>query len=26
MICDMGDGGEITIDGELFYQSGKFKI
>jgi len=26
MICDMRDGGEITIDGELFYQSGEFKI
>ncbi len=24
MICDMRDGGEIWVDGELFYDSGKF--
>jgi len=26
MICDMRDGGQILVDGELFYQSGEFKI
>jgi len=26
MICDMRDGGEIYIDGELFYRAGKFMI
>jgi len=26
MICDMRDGGQIIIDGELFYDSGEFKI
>jgi aminopeptidase len=26
MITDMKDGGEIRIDGELFYQSGEFKV
>jgi aminopeptidase len=26
MICDMRDGGLITVDGELFYESGKFII
>ncbi len=26
MICDMRSGGEILVDGELFYQNGKFKV
>lgn len=26
MICDMRDGGQIWVDGELFYESGEFKI
>lgn len=26
MICDMRDGGEIWVDGELFYRSGTFTI
>jgi aminopeptidase len=26
MICDMRDGGKILIDGDLFYDSGEFKI
>jgi aminopeptidase len=26
MICDMRQGGQITVDGELFYDSGEFKI
>ena len=26
MICDMRDGGQIHVDGELFYDSGEFKI
>lgn len=26
MICDMRNGGEILIDGELFYQNGKFLV
>ncbi|HEY75682.1 MAG TPA: aminopeptidase [Thermoflexia bacterium] len=26
MICDMRDGGEIYVDGELFYRSGEFMI
>jgi aminopeptidase len=26
MICDMREGGQITIDGELYYQSGEIKI
>ena len=26
MICDMRDGGEILVDGELFYQNGDFLI
>ena len=26
MICDMRDGGEITIDNELFYQNGEFML
>jgi aminopeptidase len=26
MICDMQDGGEIIVDGELFYRSGEFVI
>ncbi|MBI1880214.1 MAG: aminopeptidase [Chloroflexi bacterium] len=24
MICDMRDGGEIWVDGELFYRNGEF--
>jgi aminopeptidase len=26
MLCDMHDGGQIFVDGELFYESGEFKI
>ncbi len=26
MICDMRDGGQILVDGDLFYESGKFII
>ena len=26
MICDMRDGGEIVVDGELFYRDGKFLV
>ena len=26
MICDMRDGGRIWVDGELFYESGRFTI
>ena len=26
MVHDMQDGGRITVDGELFYQDGKFVI
>lgn len=26
MICDMRDGGEIVVDGELFYRDGKFTV
>jgi aminopeptidase len=26
MICDMRDGGQIFVDGDLFYESGEFKI
>lgn len=26
MICNMRDGGEIWVDGELFYESGSFKV
>jgi aminopeptidase len=26
MICDMRDGAQITVDGELIYESGEFKI
>jgi aminopeptidase len=26
MICDLRKGGEITVDGELFYKNGKFMI
>ena len=26
MICDMREGGQIHVDGELFYDSGEFKI
>ena len=26
MICDMRSGGEIWVDGELFYQNGVFKV
>jgi len=26
MICDMRDGGEIYVDGELFYKSGQFLV
>lgn len=26
MICDMRDGGQILVDGELIYESGEFKI
>ena len=26
MICDMRDGGQIYVDGELLYESGEFKI
>lgn len=26
MICDLRNGGEITVDGELFYKNGKFTI
>jgi len=26
MICDMRSGGEVTVDGELFYKDGKFVI
>lgn len=26
MICDMRDGGQISADGELFYESGEFKV
>ena len=26
MLCDMHDGGQIFVDGELFYESGEFKV
>ena len=26
MICDMRDGGQIWVDGELFYENGHFKV
>jgi aminopeptidase len=26
MICDMRDGGEITVDGAPFYRSGEFLV
>lgn len=26
MICDMRDGGQIQVDGELFYENGEFKV
>ncbi len=26
MICDMRDGGQIFVDGELFYESGEFNV
>jgi aminopeptidase len=26
MICDMRDGGQIIVDGELFYESGEFTV
>lgn len=26
MICDMRDGGEILVDGQLFYKNGKFEV
>ena len=26
MVCDLRDGGEITVDGELLYRNGKFAI
>ena len=26
MLCDMREGGQIFVDGELFYESGEFKI
>ncbi len=26
MICDMRSGGEIIVDGELFYKDGEFKV
>ncbi len=26
MICDMREGGEIVVDGELFYKDGQFKV
>jgi len=26
MICDMRDGSEILVDGELFYRNGKFLV
>lgn len=26
MICDMKDGGEIAVDGELFYRNGQFMV
>jgi aminopeptidase len=26
MICDMRSGGEILVDGKLFYRNGKFKV
>ena len=26
MICDMLEGGQILVDGEIFYDSGDFKI
>ena len=26
MICDMRSGGEIWVDGELFYRNGDFQI
>jgi aminopeptidase len=26
LICDMRAGGEVWVDGELFYQSGQFKV
>jgi aminopeptidase len=26
MICDMKNGGRILVDGELFYESGEFKV
>jgi len=26
MVCDLRKGGEITVDGQLFYQNGKFVV
>jgi aminopeptidase len=26
MVCDLHKGGEITVDGKLFYQNGKFVV
>ncbi len=26
MICDLRDGGEITVDGQLIYKNGKFVL
>jgi len=26
MICDMRSGGEIIVDGELFYKDGEFQV
>jgi len=26
MICDMRDGSEILVDGELLYKNGEFKV
>jgi len=26
LLCDMRSGGEIWVDGELFYQNGEFKV
>ena len=26
MICDMREGGQIIVDGELFYDSGRFMV
>jgi aminopeptidase len=26
LLCDMRDGGQIIVDGQLFYDSGKFLV